>query len=72
MFLSQDYCATLDWFPAAVGRQMVEAGLAKGWSMTLIFDEVIPALRERGMTDDQLETMMVSNPVAWLTGKRPS
>src|SRR3954454_8568008 len=22
MFLSQDYCATLDWFPAEVGRQM--------------------------------------------------
>ena len=70
MFLSQDYCATLDWYPPAVGRQMLDAGLARGWSMTLIFEEVIPALREAGMTDDQLEMMLVSNPRAWLTGER--
>src|SRR3954452_4837095 len=70
MFLSQDYCATLDWFPASVGKQMMEAGLATGWSMTLIFDEVIPKLREAGMTDEQLNTMLVDNPRAWLTGER--
>ena len=67
MFLSQDFCATLDWYPAEVATQMMEAGAAKGWSMTLIFEEVIPALRESGMTDEQLETMMVSNPKRWLT-----
>jgi phosphotriesterase-related protein len=68
MFLSQDFCATIDWYPPEVGKQMLEAGAAKGWSMTLVFEEVIPALREAGMTDDQLETMMVSNPKRWLTG----
>jgi len=67
MFLSQDYCATLDWFPVEAMQQMDAAGLARGWSMTLLFEEVIPALRERGMTDDQLETMLVSNPRRWLT-----
>jgi phosphotriesterase-related protein len=68
MFISQDYCATLDWYPTEVMRQMDAAGLARGWSMTLIFEEVIPALREAGMTDDQLETMLVANPKRWLAG----
>jgi phosphotriesterase-related protein len=67
MFLSQDYCATLDWYPVELMLQMQEAGLARGWSMTLLFEEVIPALRERGMTDEQLEVMLVDNPRRWLT-----
>jgi len=28
--------------------QLQAAGAAKGWSMTLVFDEVVPALREAG------------------------
>jgi len=66
MFLSQDYCATLDWYPREVMEQMQAAGAAKDWSMTLVFDQVIPALRDAGMTDEQLETMMVENPKRWL------
>ena len=68
MFLSQDYCATLDWYPAEVEEQLLAAGAAKDWSMTFVFDQVIPALREAGMTDDQLQTMMVENPKRWLAG----
>jgi phosphotriesterase-related protein len=68
MHLSQDYCATIDWYSVEVEQQMLEAGVAKGWSMTLVFDEVIPALREAGMTDEQLQTMMVENPKRWLAG----
>jgi phosphotriesterase-related protein len=66
MFLSQDYCATLDWYPVEVAEQLLAAGAAKGWSMTLVLDEVIPALRDAGMTDAQLQTMMVENPKRWL------
>jgi phosphotriesterase-related protein len=68
MFLSQDYCATLDWYPVEVEQQLLAAGAAKDWSMTLVFDQVIPSLREAGMTDDQLQTMMVENPKRWLAG----
>ena len=67
MFLSQDFCATLDWYPPEVGRQLLEGGAAKDWSMTLVVDQVIPTLRESGMTDEQLQTMMVENPKRWLT-----
>ena len=34
--------------------------------MTFLFEQVIPTLREGGMTEEQLDTMMVSNPRTWL------
>jgi phosphotriesterase-related protein len=69
MMLSQDYCATFDWYPPEIEEQLLAAGAAKDWSMTLVFDQVIPALRDGGMTDEQLETMMVENPRRWLAGE---
>ena len=67
MFLSQDYCSTIDWFPAEV-QEALKASEVPKWSMTVLFEEVIPALKEGGMTDEQLETMMVDNPRRWLVG----
>ncbi len=66
MMLSQDYCSTLDWFPPEVEEQLKDSAAQK-WSMTLLFEEVIPELKEKGMTDDQLKTMMVENARRWLT-----
>jgi phosphotriesterase-related protein len=68
MFISADSCATLDWFPPAAVEQMVAAGMARDWHIGIVHERVIPALTEGGMTADQLETMLVRNPVAWLTG----
>jgi phosphotriesterase-related protein len=65
MFLSQDYCSTLDWFPPEVEEQLA-ATAAPNWSMTFLFEQVIPELKERGMTDEQLDQMMVENPKRWL------
>ena len=67
MFLSADSCGTLDWFPEEMEEQFMEAGAVKDWTITLVPDQVIPALRERGMTDDQLATMMEANPQRWLS-----
>ena len=69
LFLSADYCATLDWFAPEVEQQMIEAGMAVDWSMTMVPDKVLPALREGGMTEEQERTMLVENPVRWLTGE---
>jgi phosphotriesterase-related protein len=66
MMLSQDYCSTIDWFPEEVEERLRESGAEK-WSMTFLFEEVIPTLKQRGMTGEQLETMMVDNPRRWLT-----
>src|SRR5947209_6117873 len=58
MFLSQDFdipiANGLDWYPPEMVEQFEAAGAARGWSMTLLFEEVIPSLKEAGMTDDQL------------------
>ncbi len=67
MLLGQDYCATIDWFPPEAAEQMVAAGMIRDWSMTLLFDQVIPALLEGGMTEVQLATMMEANPRRWLS-----
>ena len=70
MFLSQDYCATLDWYPPEVVEQMDRgrAGSAD-WTIRIVPEKVLPELREAGMTDEQLETMLVDNPRRWLTGE---
>jgi phosphotriesterase-related protein len=71
MFLSQDFdipiAAGLDWYPPEVIEQLEASGASGGWSMTLLFEEIIPALKEAGATDEQIETMMVENPKRWLT-----
>jgi phosphotriesterase-related protein len=65
MFLSQDWCSTLDYFTAEVEEQLA-ATAAPNWSMTFLFEQVIPELKERGMTEEQLDQMMVENPKRWL------
>jgi phosphotriesterase-related protein len=68
MLISQDFdvpiAAGLDWYPPEMAEQLEP--LAKDWSMTFLFESVIPTLKEGGMTDEQLETMMVENPRRWL------
>jgi phosphotriesterase-related protein len=67
VFLSADSCGTIDWFPQAVIEQMLAAGAAKDWDIRIVPQRVIPDLKEAGVTDEQLETITVANPVAWLT-----
>jgi phosphotriesterase-related protein len=67
MFLSQDYCSTIDWFPPEVEEQLRPTAAPK-WSMTFLLEEVIPELQQGGMTDEQLDQMMVENPKRWLVG----
>jgi phosphotriesterase-related protein len=70
MFLSQDFdipiANGLDWYPPEVVEQLQASGAANDWSMTFLFESVIPTLKEGGMTDEQLNTMMVENPKRWL------
>jgi phosphotriesterase-related protein len=70
MFLSQDFDVPiangLDWYPPEVVEQLQASGAANDWSMTFLFESVIPTLKEGGMTDEQLNTMMVENPKRWL------
>jgi phosphotriesterase-related protein len=57
MVLSHDASCHIDWFPPeAIGV------FAPRWHLEHIFDDVLPALRERGVTDEQIQAMLVANP----------
>ncbi len=68
LMISQDFCATIDWFPPEAAEVFEGSGAIRNWSMTLVFDEVVPALRELGVMDDQVfQTIFTENPRRWLT-----
>ncbi len=63
MVLGQDACATLDWFPKEMVRQM-----APNWTFTHIFEAVIPQLLADGVAQEQLDAMLTTNVHRWLAG----
>jgi phosphotriesterase-related protein len=68
LMISQDFCATIDWYPEEARPVFEEQGAIRNWSMTLVFDEVVPALREQGALDDaSFHTIFFENPKRWLT-----
>jgi phosphotriesterase-related protein len=62
MHLSQDAAATIDWFPPGWTERAVP-----NWHFTWLFERVLPDLREGGVTDEQIETMLERNPARWLS-----
>ena len=67
LMISQDFCATIDWFPPEAAEVFESNGAIRNWSMTLVFDEVVPALREMGAMDDAaFQSIFVENPRRWL------
>jgi phosphotriesterase-related protein len=68
LMLSQDFCPTIDWYPEEARPVFESQGAIRNWSMTLVFDEVVPALHELGVMDDAtFRTIFVENPTRWLT-----
>lgn len=57
MVLSHDAACFIDWFDEQVLREA-----APNWHFRHISDDVVPALRERGVSEDQIDTMLVANP----------
>jgi phosphotriesterase-related protein len=57
MVLAHDAACFIDWL-SAEGK----AAALPNWIYTHISDDVLPALRERGVTDEQITTMLVDNP----------
>ncbi len=50
MFLAQDYCSTIDWFPLEV-QEYLKANEVPDWSMTFLFEQRHP--RAEGARDDR-------------------
>ena len=57
MMLSQDAACFNDWLPEAALPTVLP-----NWHFLHIHNDVIPALKERGVTDEQINTMLVDNP----------
>ncbi|OBG24137.1 phosphotriesterase [Mycolicibacterium celeriflavum] len=57
MVLSHDASCFIDWLPEA----LVPATMPN-WHYLHIHNDVIPALKQRGVTDEHLTTMLVDNP----------
>lgn len=57
MVLSQDAACFNDWLP----EEALPVVLPR-WHFLHIHNDVIPALKEQGVTDEQVHTMMVENP----------
>ena len=57
LVLAHDASCHIDWFPPGMVPEF-----APDWHFTFIHDTVLPALRDAGVTDAQLTTMLVDNP----------
>jgi phosphotriesterase-related protein len=69
LMISQDFCATIDWFPPEAVEQLINSPAIHNWSFTLVFEEVVPWLRDQGVMDDAaFDTVFVANPARWLAG----
>ena len=70
LMISQDFCASIDWFPPEAAETFEASGSIRNWSMTLVFDSVCPTLREMGVMDDAVfNTIFADNPRRWLVGE---
>src|SRR5947209_13743850 len=57
MILSHDANCFSDWFPPGLGDQVTP-----NWHFLHIHNDVLPALRERGVTDEQIDQMLRDTP----------
>lgn len=60
--LAHDASCYIDWFPTET-----KEAAAPNWHFTHIHDDVLPALRERGVSEEQIATMLVDNPRTYFT-----
>ena len=65
MVLSHDANCFIDYFGAA--HDEVRAAAVPNWHYEHISDDVLPALRDAGVSQAQIDTMLVENPVRYFT-----
>lgn len=66
MVLAHDANCFIDYFGA--DQDTAKAAVAPNWHYTHISDDVLPALREAGVTSAQIEQMLVDNPRRYFGG----
>ena len=61
MVLAHDASCYIDYFPG-VEAQAAKEQIAPNWNFTHISNDVLPMLRDRGVTDEQIRQMLVEAP----------
>lgn len=59
MALAHDASCYFDWVEPTV------LAMAPNWNFLHISKDVLPALRERGVTEEQIDTLLIDNPRRW-------
>ena len=67
MVLSHDASCFIDYFGAA--HDQVRAAATPNWHYEHITDDVLPALLVAGVTQVQIDQMMIDNPIRYFSGK---
>jgi len=65
MVLSHDASCYIDWLAPEL------TALVPSWNYLHILDNVVPALRERDVSDNDIEAMLVGNPRRWFEHNQP-
>jgi phosphotriesterase-related protein len=68
MVLSHDASCFIDYFGSPEQREEARRRYSPNWHFTHISDDVLPALRERGLGEEAIRTMMVDNPRRYFGG----
>lgn len=61
--ISHDAACMIDWFPDGMVPQM-----APNWHYRHISEDVLPALRERGVSDADIDSILIANPRRYFDG----
>jgi phosphotriesterase-related protein len=67
LMISHDYIITWLGRPLSIPEQALP--LIANWYPTHLFQNVIPALKQRGVTDDQINTIIKTNPMRLFLGE---
>jgi phosphotriesterase-related protein len=65
MVLAHDASCFMDWWP-----EERSAAALPNWNFTHISDDVLPALLDRGVSEEQITTMLVGNPRRYFEGAK--
>jgi phosphotriesterase-related protein len=69
MVLAHDANCYIDYFGAA--HDAARTAVTPNWHYEFISDDVLPALREAGVSDGQLDQMLVEVPRTYFSGRKP-
>lgn len=67
LLVSQDY--VINWPGRPLLTSEEQKRLAPEWNLTHLFRNIFPALKQAGIKDEQIDTLLIDNPRRWLEGK---